>query len=88
MNANEWNYVVISVKKTAIKIFNNGQVVYSDKFSFTIENSDDPLIIANRIGKQEGAFSGLIREVKILNDSISEESILTNFENIKTKIIN
>ncbi len=86
LNANEWNYIVISVKKDAIKIFNNGQVVYSDKLKFTLKNSNSPLVIANGIG-YEGAFKGLIKEVKIVNDSISEETILNTFENIKTQII-
>jgi hypothetical protein len=85
LKANEWNYIVVAVKNKSINVFNNGQMVASEKADFPIKNINVPLVIANGIG-QNNAFNGLIREVKITNDTISEQGILQTLNMIKAKL--
>ncbi len=85
LNEYQWNYLTIVVNKNAIKIFNNGQLLHTEKRLFPIKNNDAPLIIGNNIG-EKNFFNGLIKEVKITNDTISQENIIHNFNIIKLKI--
>ncbi len=85
LHPNEWNYIVIAVKKNTFKIFNNGQMVNSGKLDFTIKNSRFPLIIADGYD-QNNSFNGLIKEIKITNDSITEQIILKTLNSVKLQL--
>lgn len=85
LHVNEWNYIVVAVNKNIIRVYDNGQMVASEKSDFSIKNVDAPLVIANGTG-QNNSFNGLIREVKITNDTISEQTILQTLNNIKARL--
>lgn len=85
LNENQWNYLAISVNKDAITIYNNGEVLYTAKPAFAIKNSDMPLTIGTPVG-QTNSFSGLIKEVKISNEAISEQSLLKGWEMINGRV--
>lgn len=85
LQANEWNYIVISVQNNTIKVFNNGKLVASEKADFSIKNIDVPLVIGNGIGRNN-EFNGWIKEVKIENNTISEEEIINNYNLLKGKL--
>lgn len=85
LNENQWNYLAITVSKDAVIIYNNGEVLYSGKSVFAIKNSDIPVTIGTPVG-QTNAFSGLIKEVKITNEAITEQSVLKNWESFKGKV--
>lgn len=85
LNPSEWNYIVVAVKDNVIKVYNNSKVVTTEKVAFSIKNTNSPLVIANGI-MQNNAFNGLIREVKITNDTISGETIEANFNSVKTTL--
>lgn len=86
LNANEWNYVVVAVNKNKITVFNNGVEVASVPTTFAIKNVTAPVVINNAV-EQKSQFAGLIREVKIMNDTISLETIKRNAEVVKTKLV-
>ncbi len=85
LQANTWNYIVATANKGKITVYNNGQVVASEKADFNIKNSPAPLVIANGIGR-ENQFNGIIREVKLMNDTISASTIARNLETIKARL--
>ena len=85
LNANEWNYIVITVHKNKVTVFNNGVEVASVPTTFAIKNVTAPVVINNGVD-QKSQFTGLIREVKIMNDTISLETIKHNAEMVKAKL--
>jgi len=85
LDANKWNYLVITVNKNAIEIFNNTYSVFSGLLKNRIENNNTPLIIGNPIG-QNTPFNGLIREIKITDECISKEEIAKNMEIITNRL--
>jgi hypothetical protein len=85
LRANEWNYIVVAVNKDEITVYNNGVEVASQKTDFPIKNVFTPVVINNSLGRQNH-FNGLIREVKITNDTISVQNIISNTEIIKAKL--
>ncbi|MES2592101.1 MAG: LamG-like jellyroll fold domain-containing protein [Bacteroidota bacterium] len=85
LQPNEWNYIVISVKENTIKVFNNALLVYTAKSAFSIKNINAPIVIGNGIGINN-AFNGLLKEVKITNDTISEQTVSTTLKMIKDSL--
>lgn len=85
LRPNEWNYIVISVKESTIKVFNNGLMVFTVKTEFAIKNIKAPLVIGNGIGINN-AFNGLIKEIKITNDTITEQTVSTTLKRIKDSL--
>ncbi|MGB3948952.1 MAG: LamG domain-containing protein [Bacteroidia bacterium] len=82
LQANEWNYIVVAVQSNTIKVFNNGKLVASEKADFSIKNIDVPLVIGNGIGRKN-EFNGWIKEVKIENNTITEQEIINNYNLLK-----
>jgi hypothetical protein len=85
LQANEWNYIAIVVQNNTIKVFNNGKLVANEKSDFAIQNINVPLVIGNGIGRNN-EFNGWIKEVKIENNTITEEEIITNYNVLKGKL--
>jgi hypothetical protein len=85
LRPNEWNYIAVAVKKNKITVYNNGQVMASEKSDFPVKNVAVPLVIGNGIGR-DNQFNGLIREVKIMNDTLSEQAMMQNLSVVKTKL--
>ncbi len=86
LNEEKWNYLaVVVVEKNMIKVFNNGILVASVDAKDSIKNSKMPLEVGNWINGDR-PFNGLIEEVRISNGSLSENEILSNWQEIQVKL--
>ncbi len=85
LEANTWNYITIVSNKNNIKVFNNGKLYSALDKSTVISNSTMPIIIGNSSNKK-CHFSGLIKEVKISNNTIDEAEIIKNRESIRAEL--
>lgn len=80
----EWHYVVIVVKNEEIKIYRNGSLVLTEKVDGKIKNTNMPLVLGNWYDGTR-LFSGLIKEVQIMDSEITESDIQINWQNILFK---
>ncbi len=76
---NEWNYLVITVKKDTVKIYSQAIPVYSGKLASPVSNSDTPLILGSEMG-QNNRFNGILKELSITKDNITDQEIHANFK--------
>jgi uncharacterized membrane protein (UPF0136 family) len=85
LNENEWNYISVGYDNGDIQVYINGVLYSSTKFDMKILNTGFPLILGDWISKDR-TFSGEIKEVRILDNRISEQEVLINWgrlENIE-----
>jgi len=83
---NKWHYLVVSVTKDAVKIYDNGKLVSNvGTGAAGYINSDIPLTIGNR-ATRDGHFNGYIREVKISQGNIDEATIAKNVQQTETAL--
>lgn len=75
VNAGEWNYILINLDSTEIRIYLNGVAVAND-LSFTLSNSGADVLIGNN-------FDGQIDEVMIFGESLSEGQISSLYNNFR-----
>ncbi len=72
---NVWNYMAFVVNKKIIKAYDNGKLLSAiDTGVLPYVNSDLPITLGNNFTRQF-KFAGYIREVKIDNGNINEDTI-------------
>ncbi|MDD5746083.1 MAG: glycosyltransferase 87 family protein [Candidatus Omnitrophica bacterium] len=71
LEADKWNYVALNVEKNTVALYLNGQLMETLDAGGVLKNSGYPLDIGNWKDLTR-PFSGLIREVRILNRLLTE----------------
>ncbi|MBF0549569.1 MAG: LamG domain-containing protein [Deltaproteobacteria bacterium] len=84
LQADKWNYLVISQNKTKVTAYVNGKQVASGPVTGTFKNSALPLIVGNWINGDR-PFTGTIREVKISNGNLTDKLIKASYDAILKK---
>ncbi|MFI5196354.1 MAG: LamG-like jellyroll fold domain-containing protein [Chitinophagales bacterium] len=88
LDNNIWHYVVATVNKESLKIYDNGKLLSSaNSGGALLVNSELPLVIGNRISR-DCHFRGYIREVKISNGNKDQNEIISTAQKLDAALNN
>lgn len=82
----KWNYLAIVVEESMIKVFRNATLIASTDATDFIKNSGMPVQVGNWINGDR-PFNGLIYEVRLLENPLSEKEIRSNWKNVQEKLM-
>ena len=82
LDSNAWHYVVFTINKEIMKVYDNGRLVGATNSGGALfVNSDLPLVIGNRINR-DAHYSGYIREVNVSNGTLDQDEITKRFQKL------
>ena len=88
LDNNVWHYVVATINKDNLKVYDNGKLVTTGNSGGAIlVDSELPLTIGNRQNR-DCHFRGYIREVNITNGNLSESEITSRGQKIDASLNN
>lgn len=84
----QWHYLVITLAKEELKIYDNGSlIVSSNPGPLPYANSDKRITIGNQLTR-DCSFNGAIREVCITNGIITTNEMMQNIQTIQKSLPN